>query len=82
MKAKYKGPKLREISLCWILHFGFHLIAAAVALAAGLFIIFGEGAILPGLVLCGTAIFAFINGVNGFRELIGTKKRGGYLRDN
>lgn len=82
MKSRPKGPKLREFSWFWMFHFGFHLLMALAAFGAGLFILIMEGAILPGLALCGAATFAFVNGVNGFRELIGTKARGRYLRDN
>jgi hypothetical protein len=65
-----------------MLNFGFHLLMGAAALCAGLFIIVAEGEILPGMALCGAALFASVNGINGFHELISTKKRSGYLRDN
>lgn len=82
MKAKNKKPILREFSFYWLFHFGFHLFMAFVAFGAGLVVIFTEKAIVPGLALCGAAVFAFVNGINGFRELIGSKRRGKYLHEN
>ncbi|MDD4599557.1 hypothetical protein SDC9_04074 [bioreactor metagenome] len=82
MKAQYQGPSLRGFSWFWLLHFSFHLIMAFVAFGAGLFIIGTEGEILPGIALWGAALFAFSNGIAGFRQLFASKKRKNYLNDN
>lgn len=82
MKFKKKASKIREFSWPWIAHFGIHLVMSIAALCSGLFIAIIEGEVLPGIALSLAAILAFVNGVNGFRELIGTKPRGSYLNDD
>ncbi|HEY3425940.1 MAG TPA: hypothetical protein VGL27_14165 [Negativicutes bacterium] len=69
MKQERRSLNLQKHSLLWGAFFGMHILIGLLVTAAGSTVLFMGGHWLSGLALFGSAAFALLNGMEGFREL-------------